>query len=119
MNVYRTAAEVTPEVISEWKSKYPHVERLEIHVGGEDDSETAVFFVRKPSVMEMNAITKIASSKKSSSQSEAADMIRKKLVLGGDMKYIAPDYNDADVFIALQEAIGELIGQKKAISTRL
>jgi hypothetical protein len=113
----QSSAEVTPEMIQEWKSKYGHVQKIEIAVG-ESETEVAVFFVRKPTVMEMQAVTKIAASKKDGGAIRASDMLRNKLVLGGDMKYLNPE-QDADIHIALQEEIGELVGQKKAISTKL
>lgn len=114
----QTAAEVTPDMITEWKSKYKVVKKVEIPVD-DNDSEVATFFIRKPSVMEMDAVTKVATSQKSGGQAAAAKLMRKTLVLGGDMKYLDPSWPDAEVMIVLGEEIGELVSQKKAISTEL
>lgn len=112
----QTFAEITPEQVSEWKQKFPKL--MLVRVPLDEEEEHAQFYVRRPSVAQMRAITAIAVDKKKGAL-EANDSLRETLILGGDMKWLQDDCDDASVSIAVMEEIGELVSQKKATSKQV
>jgi len=115
----QTFEEITPEQVAEWKAKHNNVYLIAVKVNDDpDDTNEARFYAKTPSVKQMRTIAEIATDKKGG-QMLANDTMRATVILGGDMKYLDADCDDAGVYLAVMEQIGELVGQKKASSRKV
>lgn len=110
---FQKAADITPEMRSDWYEKYPDMRVIEVPLDEDDlNAEVAEFYVRKPSRNVIEQIAKFAADK---DIAKANQVLIKNCVIGGDMEYLDAEASaDGDVYFAVLEALGELVNKKKA-----
>lgn len=100
----QTFAEIKAADKSEIKKKHPNAQ-VACYPLEDEDQQEANFIIIPPSRNVINASGKSALDK---DISKVNDIMIKNCVLGGDMKYLDPEYKDQTVFLFVLAEIGKL-----------